>query len=104
MKFYWLDNYIKFLELISDMQQLDIKRKPSQKNGERRKEAAIAVSLMQETYHRIKSEEERKHGLIIILAVYGSTENISNLNPDQFDSQSDILDVTVQLQCLVKDS
>ncbi|GIY59688.1 dnaJ homolog subfamily C member 11 [Caerostris extrusa] len=37
-------------------------------------------------------------------AVYGSTENISNLNPDQFDSQLDILDVTVQLQCLVKDS
>lgn len=35
---------------------------------------------MQETYRRIKSEEERKNGLVIKLAVYGSAENITNLN------------------------
>ncbi|GFT79687.1 dnaJ homolog subfamily C member 11 [Nephila pilipes] len=76
----------------------------AQRMAERRKEASIAVSLMQETYRRIKSEEERKNGVVIKLAVYGSAENISNLNLDQIGSQLDVLDVTVQLQCLVKDS
>ncbi|GBO35697.1 hypothetical protein AVEN_129223-1 [Araneus ventricosus] len=59
---------------------------------------------MQEEYRRIKSEEERKNGLVIKLAVYGSVENITNLNLDQIDSQLDILDASVSLQCLVKDS
>ncbi|GFY47871.1 dnaJ homolog subfamily C member 11 [Trichonephila inaurata madagascariensis] len=76
----------------------------AQRMAERKKEASIAVSLMQETYRRIKTEEEKKNGLVIKLAVYGSAENISNLNLDQLDSQLDVLDVTVQLQCLVKDS
>ncbi|XP_055926160.1 dnaJ homolog subfamily C member 11-like [Argiope bruennichi] len=76
----------------------------AQRIAERRKEALIAVSLMQETYRRIKSEEEKKNGLIIKIAVYGSVENITNLNMDQMDSQLDILDATVPVQCLVKDS
>ncbi|KAG8187761.1 hypothetical protein JTE90_018761 [Oedothorax gibbosus] len=76
----------------------------AQRMAEKRKEASIAVSLMQETYRRIKSEEERKKGLVVSQAIYGSTENVANINPDLVDSNLDILDVTVQLQCLVKDS
>lgn len=38
---------------------------------ERRKEAEAAQELMMATYERIKSEEERKNGLVIVKALYG---------------------------------
>ncbi|XP_042899437.1 dnaJ homolog subfamily C member 11 [Parasteatoda tepidariorum] len=76
----------------------------AQKMAEKRKEAAIAVSLMQETYKRIVEEEKRKNGLIITMAIYGNTDSISNLNMEQIDSNLEVANTTVQLQCLVKDS
>lgn len=38
---------------------------------EKRKEAEAAQDLMRATYERIRNEEERKNGLIIIKALYG---------------------------------
>ncbi|KAH1023748.1 hypothetical protein HUJ05_003353 [Dendroctonus ponderosae] len=38
---------------------------------EKRKEAMAAQDLMQATYARIKDDEERKNGLVIIKAIYG---------------------------------
>lgn len=35
------------------------------------KEALWAVELMQEMYHRIKTDEEKTKGLIIVKAMYG---------------------------------
>jgi DnaJ family protein C protein 11 len=52
-------------------------------------------------------EETEKRGLIIIFAKYGNAELI-NQSEQSFDNsdtlQPNIIDVTVPLQCLVKDS
>ncbi|KAL1494865.1 hypothetical protein ABEB36_010383 [Hypothenemus hampei] len=67
---------------------------------EKRKEAMAAQELMQATYSRVKEEEERKKGLVIIKALYGK------IIKDSKDTEvtDDIVDVTVPIQCLVKDS
>lgn len=41
---------------------------------ERRKEAEAAQELMIATYERIKNEEERKRGLVIVKALYGKAK------------------------------
>lgn len=67
---------------------------------EKRKEAMAAQELMQATYNRIKDEEERKKGLVIIKAIYGKIIKESG----DAEVSNDIVDVTVPVQCLVKDS
>ncbi|KAF7264335.1 hypothetical protein GWI33_000303 [Rhynchophorus ferrugineus] len=67
---------------------------------EKRKEAMAAQELMQATYNRITEEESKKKGLIIIKAIYGKILGASG----DGEISSDILDVTVPVQCLVKDS
>lgn len=59
-----------------------------------------AQDLMQATYSRIKEEEERKRGLVIIKAIYGKILKDSG----DTETSNDIIDVTVPVQCLVKDS
>lgn len=67
---------------------------------EKRKEAMAAQDLMQATFNRIKDEEERKKGLVIIKAIYGKIIKESG----DAEVSNDIVDVTVPVQCLVKDS
>jgi len=55
-------------------------------------EAENGVALMTETAERKRKEEQAKGGLIIVEAKYGKL-NTNN-----------ILDVTIPLQCLVRDS
>lgn len=59
-----------------------------------------AQDLMQATYSRIKEEEERKRGLVIIKAIYGKILKDSG----DTETSNDVIDVTVPVQCLVKDS
>lgn len=65
----------------------------------RRREAEIAIDLMKETYRRIVQDEENRKGLIICKAVYGRWLDLS-----QRDLSDALTDVTIPLQCLVKDS
>ena len=65
----------------------------------RRREAEIAIDLMKETYRRIVEEEEQRKGLIINRAIYGRWMDLT-----QRDLSDAITDVTIPLQCLVKDS
>ena len=65
----------------------------------RRREAEIAIDLMKETYRRIVEEEEHRKGLIINRAIYGRWMDLT-----QRDLSDAITDVTIPLQCLVKDS
>nr|CAG4641554.1 EOG090X03AJ [Eurycercus lamellatus] len=65
----------------------------------RRREAEIAVDLMKETYRRVVEEEENRKGLIITKAVYGRWLDLSHR-----ESGDALTDVTIPLQCLVKDS
>lgn len=72
-----------------------------------RQEALSAINLMMATMERIVREETEKHGLIIVCAKYGTSEliNQSGHSFSENDTlQPNIIDVTIPLQCLVKDS
>lgn len=69
---------------------------------EKKREAEAAVELMKETFERVVTSEQARHGLLILAAWYGKL----------FDMQTDgslisspkIIDVRIPLQCLVVDS
>ena len=71
---------------------------------QKQKEAQAAINLMRSQFERNRSEEESRGGLVIVQAKYGriiaSGESVSS---DSLD-QSEVIDVTIPLQCLVKDS
>lgn len=68
--------------------------------AKKRQEAESAVLLMQESVRRIIEAEESRMGLIILNAWYGKfvTDN------SRKHERARVIDVTVPLQCLVKDS
>lgn len=75
---------------------------------EKQKEAKAAVDLMKATFSRVRAEEEQKRGLIITKALYGrfvypqgSTTPAEEIISGQRD---EIIDVTIPLQCQVKES
>lgn len=75
---------------------------------ELRQEALSAINLMMATMERIVREETVRRGLIITFAKYGNADLINQSGLSSFDEsdtlQPNIIDVTVPLQCLVKDS
>uniref|UniRef100_A0A8C1CJL8 DnaJ heat shock protein family (Hsp40) member C11 n=1 Tax=Cyprinus carpio carpio TaxID=630221 RepID=A0A8C1CJL8_CYPCA len=66
----------------------------------RKQEAEASVLLMQESVKRIIDAEESKMGLIILNAWYGKFVSDNSQKPER----AKVIDVTVPLQCLVKDS
>ncbi|MCJ8744630.1 hypothetical protein PDJAM_G00120870 [Pangasius djambal] len=68
--------------------------------AKKRQEAESAVILMQESVRRIIEAEESKMGLIILNAWYGKFV----MDTSQKQERAKVIDVTVPLQCLVKDS
>lgn len=88
------------------------KEKEMQKNrqsslsklNEQKKEAEAAVSLMNETYQRIVAQETQRAGLVIIKATYGNKKLISQIKSvqDKKEPNPEIFDVTIPIQCLVK--
>ncbi|MEQ2262068.1 DnaJ (Hsp40), subfamily C, member 11 [Xenotaenia resolanae] len=82
-------------------QELEKQRESSASNITKKKqEAEAAVLLMQESVRRIIEAEESRMGLIILNAWYGKfvTDN------SRKHERAKVIDVTVPLQCLVKDS
>lgn len=75
------------------------KRTNEQRMAQKRQEASAAVDLMQHTYERIVQEETERHGLVITKAIYGKVKEDDKI---EFVSES-FIDVTIPLQCLVKD-
>nr|CAG4643816.1 EOG090X03AJ [Lepidurus arcticus] len=71
------------------------------KIAEKKREAQAAIDLMQETYRRNVSEEEGKKGLLITVGLYG---RFVSGDDNTRARQEGIADVTIPLQCLVKDS
>ncbi|XP_021566874.1 dnaJ homolog subfamily C member 11 isoform X4 [Carlito syrichta] len=67
---------------------------------QKQQEAEAAVRLMQESVRRIIEAEESKMGLIIVNAWYGKFVN----DKSKKNEKVKVIDVTVPLQCLVKDS
>lgn len=88
-----------------------IKEQNKQRIVEKRKEAEAAVDLMTAQYGRIYEEEERRKGLIIVSAKYGKFDDSSPTTPNNSQATSSfsqyediIIDVTIPLQCLIRDS
>ncbi|KAM8913997.1 dnaJ homolog subfamily C member 11-like [Spinachia spinachia] len=82
-------------------QELELHRKSSSADIAKKKhEAESAVLLMQESVRRIIEGEESKMGLIILNAWYGKFVSDTSLKQEK----AKVIDVTVPLQCLVKDS
>uniref|UniRef100_A0A8C3X9M4 DnaJ homolog subfamily C member 11 n=1 Tax=Catagonus wagneri TaxID=51154 RepID=A0A8C3X9M4_9CETA len=67
---------------------------------QKKQEAEAAVRLMQESVRRIIEAEESRMGLIIVNAWYGKFVNDRSRRSEKVK----VIDVTVPLQCLVKDS
>ncbi|CAK6440554.1 unnamed protein product [Pipistrellus nathusii] len=67
---------------------------------QKKQEAEAAVRLMQESVRRIVEAEESRMGLIIVNAWYGKFVN----DKSKKSEKAKVIDVTVPLQCLVKDS
>ncbi|XP_076300065.1 dnaJ homolog subfamily C member 11 isoform X1 [Lasioglossum baleicum] len=74
--------------------------------AEKQKEAKIATELMKATVSRIRAEEESKRGLIIAKALYGRFvyPQRSTSPPEEHLHRDEVIDVTIPLQCLVKNS
>ncbi|XP_005918614.1 dnaJ homolog subfamily C member 11 [Haplochromis burtoni] len=82
-------------------QELELQRKSSATDiAKKKQEAESAVLLMQESVRRIIEAEESKMGLIILNAWYGTFVS----DTSQKQEKAKVIDVTVPLQCLVKDS
>nr|CAG4646907.1 EOG090X03AJ [Megafenestra aurita]SVE92290.1 EOG090X03AJ [Megafenestra aurita] len=80
----------------------DIERHRAQHHSQmlaRRREAEIAIDLMKETYRRIIEDEENRKGLIITKSIYGRWLDLGHR-----DLGDAMTDVTIPLQCLVRDS
>lgn len=72
---------------------------------EKQREAKAAVELMRETVSRIRTEEESKKGLIITKALYGRfVYPQQDRSTEESGHRDEVIDVTIPLQCLVKDS
>nr|XP_015814978.2 dnaJ homolog subfamily C member 11 [Nothobranchius furzeri] len=82
-------------------QELELQRKSSATDiAQKKQEAESAVLLMQESVRRIIEAEESKMGLIVLNAWYGKFVSDTSQKQDK----AKVIDVTVPLQCLVKDS
>eukprot|EP01135_Chromosphaera_perkinsii_P009513 Nk52_evm3s1779 gene=Nk52_evmTU3s1779 len=68
----------------------------------KRNEAKAAVRLMKETLERKIAAEEQRNGLIIVQALYGNLS--AGGRPGRNINQATVIDVTIPIQCLVKDS
>lgn len=70
-----------------------------------RKEALAAKELMTAMFSRVRAEEEARRGLVIVRALYGRSDLLDEKTPEQLNHpESEVIDVTVQVQVLVKDS
>ncbi|XP_025083076.1 dnaJ homolog subfamily C member 11-like isoform X2 [Pomacea canaliculata] len=82
-------------------QELEKKREEhADKLAKRKQEAKAATDLMKATVERSIEAEERKMGLVIIKALYGKLQG----SDDGELIDRECIDVTIQLQALVKDS
>nr|XP_019548532.2 LOW QUALITY PROTEIN: dnaJ homolog subfamily C member 11 [Aedes albopictus] len=78
--------------------------------AEKRREAESAIALMGAMYERIRNDEQKRKGLVIVAASYGKFNADENVSVEQRDEMGfvqhnpNVIDVRIPLQCLVKDS
>lgn len=80
------------------------KRKAEQMEA-RRNEAKQTIDLMRETALKIRDQEAKRKGLVIVEALYGKiVQEGSQSSQSSISTYGKVVDVTVPLQTLVKDS
>lgn len=115
----WLVLKKLILDPIARDRQERERQRSMEANHERLQEmqmqARATIELMKETYSRIRSDEEKKKGLVILRAIYGrlptgaSSHEVGEPSGDcatplSLNPYSEVIDVTIPLQCLVKGS
>ncbi|XP_045531393.1 dnaJ homolog subfamily C member 11 [Pieris brassicae] len=115
----WLIIKKLVLDPISRERQERERQRSMEANFERlqemQRQARATVELMRETYLRNRSDEEKKKGLVIIKALYGklpsgatshdtTAEEIGDGASESPSAYGDVINVTIPLQCLVRDS
>uniref|UniRef100_A0A182QHK4 J domain-containing protein n=1 Tax=Anopheles farauti TaxID=69004 RepID=A0A182QHK4_9DIPT len=87
-----------------------VKETNSTRMAEKRREAESAIALMGALYERIRKDELKSEGLIIVSAMYGKFSDAENVSLEEADDMGFVqqnpyvIDVRIPLQCLVKDS
>ncbi|XP_049299929.1 dnaJ homolog subfamily C member 11 [Anopheles funestus] len=87
-----------------------VKETNSARMAEKRREAESAIALMGALFERIRKDELKSEGLIIVSALYGKFSDNENVSLEEADDMGFVqqnpfvIDVRIPLQCLVKDS
>ncbi|CAH3016204.1 unnamed protein product [Porites evermanni] len=93
-----------FLQMEKEKESEANKAKYAKQMAEQKKDAESSIRLMQETCERIVEFESSRLGLIIVNAWYGHLVSIGESSQDSRRGPSKVIDVTVPVQCQVKDS
>uniref|UniRef100_A0A182PVS3 J domain-containing protein n=1 Tax=Anopheles epiroticus TaxID=199890 RepID=A0A182PVS3_9DIPT len=87
-----------------------VKETNSARMAEKRREAESAIALMGALFERVRKDELKCEGLIIVSALYGKFPDAGNVSLEEADDMGFlqqnplVIDVKIPLQCLVKDS
>nr|XP_058958822.1 dnaJ homolog subfamily C member 11-like [Pocillopora verrucosa] len=93
-----------FVKMEKEMETEANKTKHARQMAEKKREAESSIQLMQETCERIIEYESSRHGLIIVNAWYGHLVSMDESTQGVNRGPSKVIDVTVPVQCQVKDS
>ncbi|XP_046850162.1 dnaJ homolog subfamily C member 11-like [Xenia sp. Carnegie-2017] len=93
-----------FLAQAKQRESKEKQDKFAEKLSTMKKNAEDYTELMRETYESCVECERKRHGLIIVSAFYGKFLSFSENDLNNPYRMNKIIDVTLVLQCLVKDS
>lgn len=71
---------------------------------ENQRVAKAAVDLMKAAFSRIRTDEERRGGLVILIALYGKNADVVGKTADSNVKKPEVINVTIPVQCLIIDS
>jgi len=93
-----------FLKIEKERESEAKREKVAKQMAENKKEAENSIRLMQETCERIVEYESSRLGLVIVNAWYGHLVAMEESAQEIHRVPSKVIDVTVPVQCQVKDS
>ncbi|KAL9971144.1 hypothetical protein ACROYT_G023633 [Oculina patagonica] len=93
-----------FLKMEKEMESEANQAKYAKQMAEKKKDAENSIRLMQETCERILEYETSRHGLVIVNAWYGHLVSMGESSHGVHRGPSKVIDVTIPVQCQVKDS
>jgi len=93
-----------FLKMEKEMESEANQAKYAKQMAEKKRDAENSKRLMQETCERILEYETSRHGLVVVNAWYGHLVSMGESSEGVHRGPSKVIDVTVPVQCQVKDS